>query len=161
MQGKSPAGLHQPQPLLHKKGLQTTPQTPRQSLARDLNKILQRPQYFLCFGIAGRRDILFLSNTMLKHSGNATRLGADSPDERGWVGANAESGGIILYNIIIYFYFLIMFEIETIIVAREAALVPMESHWESWAGSRGPFVGTTISQPGSILPFEALAIVPF
>ena len=31
-----PAGFHQPQPLLHKKGLQTTPQTPRQSLARDL-----------------------------------------------------------------------------------------------------------------------------
>ncbi len=28
--------LHQPQPLLHKKGLQTTPQTPRQSLARGL-----------------------------------------------------------------------------------------------------------------------------
>ena len=28
--------FHQPQPLLHKKGLQTTPQTPRQSLARGL-----------------------------------------------------------------------------------------------------------------------------
>ena len=33
MQG-APAILHQPQPLLHKKGLQTTPQTPRQSFLR-------------------------------------------------------------------------------------------------------------------------------
>ena len=29
--------FHQPQPLLHKKGLRTTPQAPRQSLARGCN----------------------------------------------------------------------------------------------------------------------------
>ena len=30
---------------------------------------------------------------MLKHSGSATRLGADSPDERGRVGANGRERG--------------------------------------------------------------------
>ena len=46
-------------------------------------------------------------------------------------------------------------------VAREAALVPMPSHWVTLAGSLGPFVGTMTSQPGSMSAFEALAIVPF
>ena len=46
-------------------------------------------------------------------------------------------------------------------VAREAALVPMDSHcWRSVL-SLGPLVGTMISHPGSTFAFEALAIVPF
>jgi len=40
-----PRGFHQPPPLLHKKGLQTTPQTPRQSLARDLTENFERPSF--------------------------------------------------------------------------------------------------------------------
>ena len=47
--GQSPAVLHHPQPPLHKKGLQTTPQTPRQSLARGLNRKSQRPTTFCVF----------------------------------------------------------------------------------------------------------------
>ena len=39
----NPAVFHQPQPLLHKKGLQTTLQTSRQSLARGLIDFGQKP----------------------------------------------------------------------------------------------------------------------
>ena len=46
------------------------------------------------------------------------------------------------------------------IVPREAKLVPMPSHWVRLLLLRA-LEGTTTSQPGSILPSLATAIVPF
>ena len=48
-----------------------------------------------------------------------------------------------------------------IIVAIEATLVPMASHFVMSVGSFFALVGTMTSQPGSILPFFAIAMVPF
>ena len=60
--GVNPAILHQPQPLLHKKGLQPVPQTPMPSPGQGLKQIIAaRRRLFLCFGIAGRRDVLLMA----------------------------------------------------------------------------------------------------
>ena len=46
MQG-SPAILHQPQPLLHKNGLQPVPQTPLPSPGQGLKQIIAVPDDYL------------------------------------------------------------------------------------------------------------------
>ena len=76
LQGSALQDLHHPQPPLHKKGLQTTLQTSRQSLARGLIDSGQRPPSVkvlvwlssLCpFGV--RHDYIYFR----KHSSQAKR----------------------------------------------------------------------------------------
>ena len=52
---------------------------------------------FSMFWQAGTRLVFFLIiYTIDKHSGSATRRGADSPDKRGWVGRERlESGAVV------------------------------------------------------------------
>ena len=76
MQG-APAILHQPQPLLHKKGLQPSPQTPQPPPGQGLNRSAcrsyinvssthQRVGMFFIIGPSARSLIAYMSEASLK-----------------------------------------------------------------------------------------------